>query len=340
MFLSSKLREWETFQNLIQNSSFGFIKNPLNAFVLIKHFAIDFKIIKNQLLDTEKQFFESSLVKSFDLGESELLEAVESLLRLQTTYKFKSTEFANGIIDGQKIRPALSTHDLFVIGGEAFKLNQDYFSQEYFNLAWERINLGMFDEKEVDDRFLMLRLISSYNRTGYFSKAVSTVETLVKKYPEHKKLLEAKTVFETYQNKFGLSKVAIKDPFVENFVKNGKFNDEKEEIVYSQACRDSFKRPSKDESRLKCGLVYLYKNPFTRLAQFKVEEVNMNPYVIIYHDILSDHEMELLKEMSKSKVRWAVKTSGANVKLAKNAWLSAERNNEMIKRISQRIEVS
>lgn len=318
-----------------------YLNNPINAFTLIKHMTIDLKIMRQQFPDKFKKAFDNANAKDFQLTETDLTEAVEGLLRLQSLYKFKTVDFANGIIDGVKTRNEMTTHDLFVLGAEAFKIpNQDYFSQEYFKLAWERINLGLYSEKEVDDRFLMLRLVTSYNRTGYFQKAINTLDTIVRKYPEYKQLIEVKSLFETYLNKFGTSKMFLKDPYLDSFIKDGKFSAEKEETIYSQACRGSLKRLPRDDARLKCGFVYLYKRPFTRLAQFKIEEVNMNPYVVVYHDVLSVQEMDYLMSVSKSKVRWAVKNSDSDEKLVKSAWLSREKNHDVVKRISQRIEVS
>jgi prolyl 4-hydroxylase len=335
------LKQWEETNTLAQKDVMGYISNPLNAFQMIKRLTVDLKLIKKQFPEPSKKLLDSAIGKSSVPSEADLAEAVESLLKLQSTYKLKTADLANGVIDGQKTIRELTTHDLFIIASEAFKImDQDYFTQEYFNLVWDKINLGLYDDKEVDERFLMLRLVTSYNRTGQYQKAFNTVDTLIKKYPEYKQLHEVKSFFELNLKTFGSSKIFVKDPFADSFVKDGKYSFEKENILYGQACRGALKRSPKVDARLKCGFVHVYKNPFSRIAQFKIEEVNMNPYVVIFHDILADSEMEYLKTVSKPKVRWAVKTSGEAVKVTKSTWLSREGNHEIVKRISQRIEVS
>lgn len=329
----------EDIQTLAKGDVMGYINNPLNAFSLIKRLVVDLKMIKKQFSEESRKSLDSLIAKGLEPTESDLAEAVESLLRLQTTYKLQAVDFANGIIAGEKTRPELTTHEMFVIASEAFKLaDQDYFVQKYFNFVWNRIDLGLYNEKEVDERFVMLRLVTSYNRTGNYQKASDTIESLVTKYPEYKQLLEVKSFFDDNHKKFGSS--IISDPFSESFVKDGKFSSKKENILYYQACRESLNSSPKEDARLKCGYVHLYKSHFTRLAQFKIEEVNMNPYVVVFHDVLADSEIDFLKSVSKSKVRWAAKSSGSDVKIAKSAWLSREGNHEIMKRISQRIEVS
>lgn len=98
---------------------------------MIKRATSDIKLVEKRF-PVESQEFTDKIRKLQPVDE-DLSDAVEGLLRLQTVYMWKSDDFAKGIIDGQKTRPDLSAHDLFVIGSEAFKLSrQDYFDKEYF----------------------------------------------------------------------------------------------------------------------------------------------------------------------------------------------------------------
>ena len=321
-------------QNNIANHQRDFV----STFSLIKRFTVDIKILKSQFPEELRPSFDNVTAQGLQLTEMDLVDAIENFIRLQTIYKFKTEDLMKGIIGGEKISLDLTTHDLFIIGKEAFKTKtQDFLAQEYFHIVWDRIKSGQFSDKEVDERFLLLSLVSSYNRTGQFQRAINTVNVLVDKYAEYKRLIEVRKVLEVQEKKFGSSLMAMVNPFKDTFEKNGKYSVEKDENVFAQACRGSLKRANKDDNRLKCGFVYLYKRKFTRLAQFKVEEVNMNPYVVIFHDVLTDQEIDHLKNISKSKVRWNQRVTGS---VAKSTWLSKEIADKVVERISQRVEVS
>lgn len=322
----------------MQNNAANHQRDFVSTFSLIKRFTVDIKILKNQFPEELRSSFDNVTAQGLQLTEMDLFDAVENFIRLQTMYKFKTEDLMKGIIGGEKISPELTTHDLFTIGKEIFKTKtQDYLAQEYFHIVYEKIKIGQFSDKEVDERFLLLSLVSSYNRTGQFQKAINTVNVLVNKYAEYKRLIEVRKVLEVQEKKFGSSLIALHNPFEDTFEKNGKYSVEKDENVFTQACRGNLKRANKDDSRLKCGFVYLYKKQFTRLAQFKVEEVNMNPYVVVFHDVLTAQEVDHLKHISKSKVRWNQRATGS---VAKSTLLSKEIDDKVVERISQRVEVS
>jgi prolyl 4-hydroxylase len=294
--------------------------------------------MKQEFSDHLRTDFDRTISTPFKLTDVDLADAVENLIRIQSVYNLKTDDLAKGLVGGEKLSRELTQHDLFVIGKEASKMkNQDYLAQEYLHKVWINIDHGVHTEKYVDDRDMMLTLVASYNRTGQFKRAIKTIEILVEKYEDYKRLLRVKTIMENYRENLGTSAFNLPSPFNEDFQKDGQFSNEKEEIVYKQACRYNFKRSIKDDNRLACGFVYRYKCPFTRLAQFKVEEVNMNPYVVIFHDVLSDREIDQLKEVSRSKLRWPGKNSGS---LEKSGWLPKEVDEVVLGAIAQRVEVS
>jgi prolyl 4-hydroxylase len=299
---------------------------------------MDLKFLKKEFPDYLRTNFDSITTNFFKVTDVDLTDAVENLIRIQSIYNLKTDDLIQGIVGGEKLSQGLTPHDVFVIGKEASKMkNQDYLTQDYLHKVWTDVDHGVYTEKDVDERDIMLTLVAVYNRTGQFQRAINTIDILVRKYEDFKRLLRVKTIMEDYREKLGESAFNLPSPFNEAFQRDGKFSSEKEEIIYKQACRYNFKRTSKDESRLACGFVYRYKSPFTRLAQFKIEEVNMNPYVIIFHDVLSDREAGQLKEVSKSKLRWAARNSGS---VEKSGWLPKEVDEKVLGTIEQRVEVS
>ena len=45
------------------------------------------------------------------------------------------------------------------------------------------------------------------------------------------------------------------------------------------------------------------KNVYLKIAPYKVETVSLNPKVDLYHDVLSDYEIDVIKELATPRVR-------------------------------------
>lgn len=74
-----------------------------------------------------------------------------------------------------------------------------------------------------------------------------------------------------------------------------------QEEQYQKLCRRQIEPTPQQLAPLRCR--YLSEHsPFTKLAPIKVEEVNLNPDIFIYHNIIYDKEIEALKELSESLV--------------------------------------
>lgn len=68
------------------------------------------------------------------------------------------------------------------------------------------------------------------------------------------------------------------------------------------ACRGDLKKSPLEEAQLKCR--YVTNNlPFLKIAPFKVEEVNLEPPILVFHDVISDDEIEKIKELAAPQVK-------------------------------------
>lgn len=43
-------------------------------------------------------------------------------------------------------------------------------------------------------------------------------------------------------------------------------------------------------------------SPFLKIGPIKVEEHSLNPYIVVYHDLIYDEEIEFIKQEAKPKV--------------------------------------
>lgn len=81
-----------------------------------------------------------------------------------------------------------------------------------------------------------------------------------------------------------------------------------------------------------------------KIAPLKLEEANLKPYIVVYHDVISDAEIELVKRLAKPRFRRATvqnyKTGELEVatyRISKSAWLK-DQEHPYIKAIAQRVE--
>jgi hypothetical protein len=78
----------------------------------------------------------------------------------------------------------------------------------------------------------------------------------------------------------------------------------KDTLLYRKSCRNELQRNATEISMLKCRFL-MTKSKFTILAPFKVEEMSVERKVLLFHDVLSDGEIKLLKLMARFNVRFS-----------------------------------
>ncbi len=311
---------------------------------MIKRATSDVQLIETRFPNESQEFLRN--IEYLRAETVDLLGAVEGLLRLQFFYKLKTKDFADGIIDGEQTRRPLSVHDLFVIGEEATKIEgHELFAMEYLELVWLLVKEGLDIDNEVDEKTLLLDLITIYKNVGHYGKGLKILETLTAKYPEtvrDRYFTYLKRLFIGKLEKLG-EQVTIEEPFSDDFIRDGTFSDTKDRILTGKICRGDLSKPSQETSKLHCR--YLTTNGFTKLAPFKIEEANHDPYIILFVDVVSDEEIKFLKQTSKAKQGPGTITESnlqqkvSSRRIAQISWHNRNEN-EIFQKLSRRVEVS
>lgn len=119
--------------------------------------------------------------------------------------------------------------------------------------------------------------------------------------------------------------------------------DTPERQLYESLCRNELQPDPKLQAKLHCRYV-TNTSPFLKIAPLKLEEAYLQPYIVIYHDVIFDSEIELLKKMAKPRFRRATvqnhKTGElevANYRISKSAWLKNEEH-QYVENIALRVE--
>lgn len=70
---------------------------------------------------------------------------------------------------------------------------------------------------------------------------------------------------------------------------------------YEKLCRNEIKISSKKQALLKCKYV-TNRSPFLKIAPLKLEEASLDPYIVIYHDVLYDSEIKTIRTEAEPRV--------------------------------------
>lgn len=96
---------------------------------------------------------------------------------------------------------------------------------------------------------------------------------------------------------------SLNDDFVANSkpYSNPLSYDTPERKLYEALCRNEVHPPPKDTAGLRCR--YITNDvPFLKIAPFKIEEAFHDPYIVIFHDVMYDAEIDFVKQMAKPRV--------------------------------------
>uniref|UniRef100_A0A8C7ZXP6 Prolyl 4-hydroxylase subunit alpha-1 n=1 Tax=Oryzias sinensis TaxID=183150 RepID=A0A8C7ZXP6_9TELE len=114
---------------------------------------------------------------------------------------------------------------------------------------------------------------------------------------------------------------------------------------YEMLCRgEGVRMTSRRQSRLFCRYYDNKHNPRFVLAPVKQQDEWDRPYIVRYIDIISEAEMEKIKQLAKPRLRRATvhdpqtgKLTTAHYRVSKSAWLTAYED-PVVEKINQRIE--
>lgn len=328
-----------------------FISNPVNAFLLVKKLTADWKAVARLMLDTEGKAMVENITHSGHLrfpDEEDLTGAAFALLRLQDTYRLDTASLAKGRIQGvTRPSPELSAGDCFELGRQSYN-NEDH----YHTVLWMQEALDRVDE-EVDktaDRAEILEYLAfSTYQQGNVHHALKLTNDLLAAAPDHPRAPGNKRYYEDMLAKR------------EQYMKRGDDGDmsendsvtlkkrsplpdaDSERGIYERLCRGEKFPPLYHDQELTCQ--YRTNNrPYLLLQPAKEEVMFPKPRIVVYHDVLSEHEMNVIKTLAQPRLRRATvqnyksgELETANYRISKSAWLKNEEHG-VIARVSRRIE--
>ncbi|XP_001371555.2 prolyl 4-hydroxylase subunit alpha-2 [Monodelphis domestica] len=348
-----KIKSWAEKMDILTSKSAsdpeGYLSHPVNAYKLVKRLNTDWPALENMVLQDSTSDFIANFTMQRQLFPTEEDEtgAAIALMRLQDTYKLDPDTISKGDLPGTKYRTTLSADDTFGMGKIAYN-NGDY----YHTVLWMQQALKQHDagEDATTSKVEILDYLSyAVFQLGDIHRALEFTRRLISLDPNHEraggnlryfeKLIEEERLGKTL-NKTSETEPATQGAF---YQRPSDYLPERE--VYEALCRgEGIKLTPQRRKRLFCRYHDSNKTPQLLIAPFKEEDEWDSPHIVRYYDVLSDEEIEKIKEISKPKLSRATvrdpKTGHLIVvsyRISKSSWLK-EDDDPIIAQVNRRMQ--
>ncbi|KAA0711024.1 Prolyl 4-hydroxylase subunit alpha-1 [Triplophysa tibetana] len=355
-----QVKQWadkvDSLTNTATQDPEGYLGHPVNAFKLMKRLNSEWADLESLVLKDTTNGFISNLTtqRQFFPTDEDQTGAAKALLRLQDTYQLSANTISTGDLPGVVHKSRMTVEDCFELGKIAYS-EADYYHTELW-MAQALTQLDEGEESIIDKVTVMDYLSYSIYQQGELMRALELTKRMLNLDPNHnrangnlkyfefqlekqrnaeeeKKENEVKKSEEKVLDKRDAQRKRSKDPLPER-------------KKYEMLCRgEGLKLTPSRQSRLFCRYFDNNRNPQLLLAPVKMEDEWDRPHIVRYHDIISESEIETVKEIAKPKLRRATISNPitgvletAPYRISKSAWLSAYEHST-IERINQRIEV-
>ncbi|KAM3591900.1 uncharacterized protein V6R79_009267 [Siganus canaliculatus] len=324
-----------------------FLGHPVNAFKLIKRLNTEWAELESLVLTDMSDAFISNLTiqRQHFPNDDDQVGAAKALMRLQDTYQLDAGTISTGALPGSSSdaarRSVLTAADCYDLGKVAYS-EADYYHTE----LWMVQALKQLDEGErsgsVDAVTVLDYLSYSVYQQGALQTALGFTRRLLELDPDHQRANGNLKYFE-YQ----LAKQKkMEEEEEEPRKRKGRPVDYlPERRKYEQLCRgEGIKMTPLRQSRLFCRYYDNNHHPKYVIGPVKQEDEWDRPYIVRFHNIVSEKEIEKVKELAKPRLRRATvhdpqtgKLTTAHYRVSKSAWLGAFEH-PVVDQINQRIE--
>ncbi|XP_034482234.1 prolyl 4-hydroxylase subunit alpha-2 [Drosophila innubila] len=276
----SKKIEWE------QNAE-EYVAHPLNSFSLIRRMHEDWRYFELYMSEPVGKVHTDNvkrLSKEMAPRHVDLDDAMMAIIRLQYYYELDAANLINGLINGRQYNSQLTVL-------EAFSMAQFCIRQRLHEYAinWFKESLKLYDNiKNYELCELVYNLTASKvygdyaNLLLYKGYNVDALNLLNKVADLNVDLWLTRRPVEESAFYINASPQFIKDS--RSPVQTG--------------CADQFPASTKFTCHFQRDFSH-----FLRLAPLKVETLSLDPYVVIFHDVIYDREIQELKSIELSTLR-------------------------------------
>ncbi|XP_046656322.1 prolyl 4-hydroxylase subunit alpha-1-like [Daphnia pulicaria] len=350
--LRSFLEEYETMHQEASADVSKFLASPVNAYLLVKRLTSDWKKVERVISRNAGSVYIKNITQHRTSlrfpSEEDLNGAAVALMRLQDTYKLDTHALAEGKVLGKKSSRRLTADDCWELGRQSYN-NGDH----YHTVLWMAEALNKFEDesnKTVTRQDILGYLAFSTYKQGNVKEALHLTRELLKIVPYHQQALDNIKHYEKLLLQQGVSDVKasnIEERFNTTKLKLNKsigtFGLRRDHWDnYEKLCRGEKLLDPKVEGRLRCR--YVTNNvPFFFIQPVKMEEALLKPLLVIYHGVIFDAEIDVVKKLAQPRFKRTSVTdrdTGRSMpvqyRIAKAAFLKDSEHNLILK-MSRRV---
>ncbi|KAI8119596.1 Prolyl 4-hydroxylase subunit alpha-2 [Lucilia cuprina] len=301
-FLKERLKDYEREHEKAVATVPVFFENPVNKYILTKRLTKDWEKIENLMQYQEGEDLLKKIEKH-SVKENEFEGAIDGLLRLQDTYRLNTTDIAQGILKGISYNVSFNSRHCYDIGQRALATNLTRLAHSWLKEALNKISTD--SEIKLEKLDIELAVINAKYKLGDISGANQTYVDLINFYPDSERIAKLYVEF------LGKSKnkTSIKvDYSIDHEPPVIRFKKVNKSILHKYTCADLIRKTPSEERQLRCRYM-TETNPFLRLAPIKLEEMNHDPLLVVFHDVISDQEIAIVKNLT-TRIRRAKIFSG------------------------------
>lgn len=334
-----------------------FLGHPINAFLLVKRLTLDWADLQSTLTqDTVGQAVLANLTSQDGVlrwpDEEDLSGVATALMRLQDTYQLDTAQMAQGYIND--LPPAykqLAASDCFELGRQSYNNGDHYHTVLWMNEAMDRLDAE--GEGSVARADILEYLAFSNYMQGHVRHALKLTNELLELRPTHQRAQGNKVYYEealktTGDGRRGEDGRPLQDEAVQKGYTVAEEGDsegaawQREREAYERLCRGDVRINPRILARLTCHYQF-GPHPMLRIAPVRTEMAHYNPTIFIYHNVLSEREIEIIKELALPRFKRATvqnyktgELETANYRISKSAWLKEE-DHKTVAAINKRI---
>uniref|UniRef100_A0A182QBT0 procollagen-proline 4-dioxygenase n=1 Tax=Anopheles farauti TaxID=69004 RepID=A0A182QBT0_9DIPT len=300
----------------------AYVSNPVSAFLLTNRLVTEWERMRTFMtMDVGAKLENTTAMPTSE----DVLGVAEAMARLQDIYQLTAKQMASGKILDRKFGRQLKTAECYEIGNKLSSTGNYRYALEWLR---ESLRLWSMESPGVSKVEVMNGLSFVLSHLGEYEEALEFTKKVLKLQPDNQIALKSKEPIEQwieYKKQHGLPAT----PPMPNYGN------------YPSLCRGDYQRPLKELANLRCRYEHR-RTPFLRIAPLKLEELSHDPYIVVYHEVISTKEIDTVLTISKpllhrSMVGASQKKEVSKTRTSNNGWLE-DAMHRVVARISQRTE--
>ncbi|XP_058917808.1 prolyl 4-hydroxylase subunit alpha-2 isoform X3 [Kogia breviceps] len=348
----SKIKSWANKMEALTSKSAadpeGYLSHPVNAYKLVKRLNTDWPALEDLVLQNSAAGFIANLSvqRQFFPTDEDETGAAKALMRLQDTYRLDPDTISKGELPGTKYQAVLSADDCFGMGRSAYNEGDYYHTVLWMEQVLKQLDAG---EEATTSKAQVLDYLSyAVFQLGDLHRALELTRRLLSIDPSHERAGGNLHYFERLLEE-ERENILLNHTEAELAPQEGIYERPvdylPERDIYESLCRgEGVKLTPRRQKRLFCRYHHGNGTPQLLIAPFKEEDEWDSPHIVRYYDVMSDEEIERIKEIAKPKLTRATvrdpKTgilTVASYRVSKSSWLEEE-DDPVVARVNLRMQ--